>query len=90
MHQMSGSIDSTHRLLDLADEVRFPLMSHVWRLDNRDESRERRGPAPTGPPTPAATWTQKPWPRSLSKSNRPRISRPRPTVLRGLSTNLDL
>src|SRR5512133_4217129 len=44
MHQMSGSVDSTLRLLDLADEGRFPLMSHVWRLDNRDESRERRGP----------------------------------------------
>jgi hypothetical protein len=24
-------------------------MSHVWRLDNRDESRERRGPAPACP-----------------------------------------
>lgn len=30
MHQMSGSVDSTLRLLDLADEGRFPLMSHVW------------------------------------------------------------
>ena len=29
MHQMSGSVDSTLRLLDLADEGRFPLMSHV-------------------------------------------------------------
>jgi hypothetical protein len=45
MNQMSGSVDSTLRLLDLADESRFPLMSHVWRLDKRDESRERRGPA---------------------------------------------
>jgi hypothetical protein len=45
MHQMSGSVDSTLRLLDLADEGRFPLMSHVWRLDKRDESRERQGPA---------------------------------------------
>ena len=44
MHQMSASIDSTLRLLDLADEGRFPLMSHVWRLDKWDESRERRGP----------------------------------------------
>jgi hypothetical protein len=44
MHQMSGSVESTLRLLDLADEGRFPLMSHVWRLDKRDESRERRGP----------------------------------------------
>src|SRR5215217_5325194 len=44
MHQMSGSVDSTLRLLDLADEGRFPLMSPVWRLDKRDESRERRGP----------------------------------------------
>ena len=44
MHQVSGSVDSTLRLLDLADEGRFPLMSHVWRLDKRDESRERRGP----------------------------------------------
>jgi hypothetical protein len=42
---MSGSIDSTLRLLDLANEGRFPLMSYVWRLDKRDESRERRGPA---------------------------------------------
>src|SRR5215207_6184768 len=48
MNQMSGSVDSTIRLLDLADEGRFPLMSHVWRLDNRDESRERRGPARQG------------------------------------------
>ena len=46
MRQMSGSVDSTLRLLDLADEGRFPLMSHVWRLDKRDESRERRGPGP--------------------------------------------
>jgi hypothetical protein len=38
VHQMSGSVDSTLRLLDLADEGRFPLMSHVWRLDKRDES----------------------------------------------------
>src|SRR5829696_4585533 len=30
MHQMPGSIDSTLQLLDLADEGRFPLMSHVW------------------------------------------------------------
>jgi hypothetical protein len=45
MHQMSGSVDSAFRLLDLADEGRFLLMSHVWRLDKRDESRERRGPA---------------------------------------------
>jgi hypothetical protein len=44
MHQMSGSVDSTLRLLDLADEGRFPLSSYVWRLDKRDESRERRGP----------------------------------------------
>ena len=44
MHQMPGSIDSMLRLLDLADEGRFPLMGHVWRLDNQDESRERRGP----------------------------------------------
>jgi hypothetical protein len=27
-HQMSGSVDSTLRLLDLADEGRFLLMSH--------------------------------------------------------------
>jgi hypothetical protein len=40
----SVSVDSTLRLLDLGDEGRFPLMSHVWRLDNRDESRERRSP----------------------------------------------
>jgi hypothetical protein len=45
MRQMSGSVDSTLQLLDLADEGRFPLMSHVWRLDKQDESRERRGPA---------------------------------------------
>jgi hypothetical protein len=44
MHQMTGSVDSTLRLFDLADEGRFLLMSHVWRLDKRDESRERRGP----------------------------------------------
>jgi hypothetical protein len=43
MHQVSGSVDSTLRLLDLADEGRFPLMCHVWRLDKRDESRDRRG-----------------------------------------------
>jgi hypothetical protein len=48
MHQISGSVDSTLRLLDLADEGRFLLMSHVWRLDKRDESRERRGPARKG------------------------------------------
>jgi hypothetical protein len=29
MHQMSGSIDSMLRLLDLADEGRFLLMSHM-------------------------------------------------------------
>jgi hypothetical protein len=46
---MSSSVDSTLRLLDLADEGRFPLMSHVWRLDNRDESRERRGPGSRRP-----------------------------------------
>jgi hypothetical protein len=44
MHQMSGSVDSALRLLDLADEGRFLLMSHVWRPDKGDESRERRGP----------------------------------------------
>jgi hypothetical protein len=38
MHQMSGPVDSTLRLLDLADEGLLPLMSHVWRLDKRDES----------------------------------------------------
>src|SRR5215208_27555 len=43
---MTGSVDSTLRLFDLADEGRFLLMSHVWRLDKRDESRERRGPVP--------------------------------------------
>jgi hypothetical protein len=52
MNQMSGSVDSTLRLLDLADESRFPLMSHVWRLDKRDESRERRGPE---------VWIGMPW-----------------------------
>lgn len=42
MYQMSGSVDSALRLLDLADEGRFLLMSHAWRLDKWDESRERR------------------------------------------------
>jgi hypothetical protein len=27
---MTGSVDSTLRLFDLADEGRFLLMSHVW------------------------------------------------------------
>src|SRR5512132_4251080 len=48
----------TIRLLDLADEGRFLLTSHVWRLDKRDESRERRGPGAT--PASArsgSTWT---------------------------------
>jgi hypothetical protein len=34
MHQMFGSVDSALRLLDLAHEGRFPLVSYVWRLDN--------------------------------------------------------
>lgn len=45
MHQMTGSVDSTLRLFDLADEGRFLLMSHVWRLDN-----ERSRPLAMGQP----------------------------------------
>jgi hypothetical protein len=46
MHQMFGSVDSTLRLLDLGDEGRFPLMSHVWRLDigtNRENAGALEG-----------------------------------------------
>jgi hypothetical protein len=39
MHQMTGSVDSTLRLFDLADEGRFLLMSHVcgdWTTSGQD------------------------------------------------------
>jgi hypothetical protein len=64
MHQMSGSVDSTLRLLDLADEGHFPLMSMCgdWTIGtNREnagtlegqegESGIRHRLAPTGSPS---------------------------------------
>jgi hypothetical protein len=40
MHQMSGSVDSTLRLLDLADEGHFPLMSMCgdWTIGTNREN----------------------------------------------------